>query len=49
MTVTCERCRVVVPVASVAKPGRCVDWRCPLNSAEENRQLAELNKSKEST
>jgi hypothetical protein len=28
-TMKCERCGVDIAEGNVAKPNRCVDWRCP--------------------
>lgn len=33
-TVRCVRCRVVVPMAALANPSRCVDPVCPLKPQE---------------
>lgn len=34
-SVTCERCRLSVPVDALGKKDRCVDAGCPLNNAEQ--------------
>jgi hypothetical protein len=43
-TIKCTRCRVDVLVAKLNPPApevRCTDWRCPLNTPEENARLKE--------
>jgi hypothetical protein len=39
----CRRCGVGVPENKVDLPGRCGDWRCPLNSEETNAKLLEVH------